>query len=206
MVGTGKETKALAQGDVNIHHPRSDQLIKLKYILLVPKFKHNIMSIPALLKNNFHIQASENQFEIIQKNNTISLEKDDEKNMFYLKGNRIPREQINAYSKDKKVRMDINHAHNIFNHMSQQVLKQTCLEHNINLTGKLQACLGCLYAKAKRKKIMKATNTRATTAGERLFIGTSGPYPRSTGGNKYWFKVVDNYSRKSWNYLMKRKN
>ena len=53
---------------------------------------------------------------------------------------------------------------------------------------------------------MKMTNTRATTVGERLFIDTSGPYPRSIGGNKYWFKVVDNYLRKNWNYLIKRKN
>ena len=32
---------------------------------------------------------------------------------------------------------------------------------------------------------MKATNIRATTAGERLFIDTSGPYSRSIGNNKY---------------------
>ena len=28
----------------------------------------------------------------------------------------------------------------------------------------------------------------------------------SIGGNKYWFKVVDDYSRKNWNYLMKNKS
>ena len=57
--------------------------------------------------------------------------------MFYLIDNRILREQINAYSKDTNVRMDINHAHNIFNRVSEQVLKQTCKEDNMNLTGKL---------------------------------------------------------------------
>ena len=62
---------------------------------------------------------------------------------------------------------------------------------HLTLTGKLQACQGCLYKKLKRKKIMKATSTRTTTAGEILFIDTSGPYSRSKGGNKYWFKVVD---------------
>ena len=84
VVGTGKETKALAQGDIIIHHPNCNQLIKLKNVLLVPEFKQNIMSISALVRNNFHIQASENQFEIVQKNSTISLEKNDKKNMFYL--------------------------------------------------------------------------------------------------------------------------
>ena len=98
------------------------------------------MSIPALLRNNFHIQASENQFEIVQKNSTISLEKNDEKNMFYLIGNKILKVQINAYSQDTKVRRDINHAQDKFNYMKEQVLKQICKEHNIHLTGKLQAC------------------------------------------------------------------
>ena len=206
VVGTKKETKAPARGDVIIHHPNSNQLIKLKDVLLVPEFKQNIMSIHALLRNNFHKQASENQFEIVQKNNTISLEKNDEKIMLNLKGNRISREQINTYSKDTRVRMDINHATDIFNQKSDQVLKQTCKEHNITLTGKLQACLGCLYAKAKRGKIMKATNTRANTVGERLFTDTSRLYRWSIRGNKYLFEVMDDYSRKNWNYLMKRKN
>ena len=160
------------------------------------------MNILVLLRKKFHIQASENQFEIVQKNNTISLEKNDEKNMFYPIAHRILREQINIYSKDT----NINHAHDIFNHMSEQVLEQKCKEHNISLTGKLQACPGYLYAKAKMTKIMKATNIRATTAGERLFMDTSGWYPLSIGGNKYCCKVVDNHSRKNWNYLMKRKN
>ena len=92
--------------------------------------------------------------------------------------------------------MNINVAHNLFNHISEQVLQQTCKERNIKLTGQLKPCQGCLYAKSKRKRIMKTSNVRANRAGERLFIDTSGPYPRSIGGNKYWFKVVDDYSRK----------
>ena len=53
---------------------------------------------------------------------------------------------------------------------------------------------------------MKSTKTRATKAGERLFIDTSGPYPWSMRGNKYWFKVVDDYSRRNWNNSMKSKS
>ena len=55
VVGTGKETKATARGDVIIRHSITNQLIKLKDVLLVPEFQQNIMSIPALLKNNFKI-------------------------------------------------------------------------------------------------------------------------------------------------------
>ena len=93
--------------------------------------------------------------------------------------------------------MDINYAHDIFNHTSDQVLRQTCKEHKIRLTGRLQQCPGCLNAKAKRKRILKSIRIRATKARERSFIDTSEAYPRSIGGSKYSFKVVDNYSRKN---------
>ena len=53
---------------------------------------------------------------------------------------------------------------------------------------------------------MKTSNVRATQVGEQLFIYRSGPYPRSNDGSKYWIKVVDNHSRKNWNFLMKNKS
>ena len=55
VVGTGKEIKAIARGDVMIHHSTTEQLIKLKNVLLVPNFKQNIMSIPTLLRNHFKV-------------------------------------------------------------------------------------------------------------------------------------------------------
>ena len=80
------------------------------------------MSISALLKNSFKIQASENKLKIIQNHQAIPLEKkriaNEDKNMFYVIGERIPREQVNAYKKIKEIKMDINYAHDIFNHMS----------------------------------------------------------------------------------------
>ena len=49
---------------------------------------------------------------------------------------------------------------------------------------------------SKKKENNETSNVRATKAGERLLIDISGPYPRSMGGSKYWFKVVDDYSQK----------
>ena len=46
----------------------------MKDVLLVPEFQQNIMSIPALLKNNVKIKASENKFEIMQNHQPIPLE------------------------------------------------------------------------------------------------------------------------------------
>ena len=41
--------------------------------------------------------------------------------------------------------------------------------------------------------------------GERLFIDTIGPCPKSRGGTKYWMVVVDDKTDKTWTYFMNSK-
>ena len=143
-----------------IHNSKTGQLIKVENTLLVPDFKQNITSIPTLLKNHFKVQASENKFEIEQQGKIISKEKVSYGKMFYLIGKRIQKDDINSYY--KRNTMDINQVYDLFNHMSQQVLRQPCKDTKIKLMGQLKPCPACLYAKAKRKRIMKTSNIRAT--------------------------------------------
>ena len=37
--------------------------------------------------------------------------------------------------------------------------------------------------------------------GERIFIDTTGPYPKSRGGMRYWMCAVDDKSDKTWTYF-----
>ena len=101
--------------------------------------------------------------------------------------------------------MDINEAHDCFGHMDEPKLKALAKRANIKLTGKLRTCVGCMEAKAQRKNVQKWTATRAKRKGERIFMDTSGPFRRSINGHKYWFKLVDDFSRKNWNFFMKKK-
>ena len=132
----------------------------------------------------------------------------DEKGLFYFVGHRIDLNApvYNNVVKKKQMTMDINLAHDVFKHLSPEVLRRTCRDLYIKLTGNWKPCPGCMYAKAKQKNVKKFTNERAISPGERLFINTRGPNPRSMGGNIYWMKVFDDYSRKNWNFLMKKKS
>ena len=208
VVGTGKETKATKKGDLMLVHAITKQQIHLRNVLCVPSFKQNIISIPTLMKNGFSINAKMKSFELIQNGHSIKLGKMDEKGMFYFVGRRVDKRQsmcMNTVHK-KQITMDVNLAHDTFNHLGPEALRRTCKQLNIKLTGTLTPCPGCMHAKAKQKNVSKFTTVRATTPNERLFFDTSGPYPRSMGGNIYWLKVVDDFSRKNWNFLMKRKN
>ena len=42
--------------------------------------------------------------------------------------------------------------------------------------------------------------------GERLYLDTSGPYACALSGPKYWAKVCDQYSKKTWGAFMKKKS
>jgi hypothetical protein len=102
--------------------------------------------------------------------------------------------------------MNINEAHRRFGHVSKGVLEATAKVIGMKLVGTLEVCGSCVMAKAKAKPIAKFTNTHANSPGERLFIDTSGPYTQSVAGNRYWVKIVDDFSRKSWSYFIKNRS
>ena len=90
--------------------------------------------------------------------------------------------------------------------MDEAYVREFCKRASINLIAKMKTCVGCMEAKAKRKPVRKITNTRATKPGERIYVDTSGPLKPDRRGYKYWFKIVDDYSRKNWNFFMKAKS
>ena len=106
---------------------------------MFPRLK-KIMSIPTLIKNGFSINAKLQNFEMFQNNRSINLGKMDEKGMFYFVGKRFNKNdfvQINVVKK-KRLTMDINEAHDMFNHLGPEALRKTCKNLGIKLTGTFQ--------------------------------------------------------------------
>ena len=100
--------------------------------------------------------------------------------------------------------MDINEAHGLC-HLGEKLLRATFTALGTELTGQLRPCEGCCLANAKAKAVHKSSDTRATKPGERPFVDTSGPYPESIAGNRYWIQIVDDFSRKGWSSFRKSK-
>jgi hypothetical protein len=91
--------------------------------------------------------------------------------------------------------LDINDAHDVCAHKGEAMLKKTYKRLGVALTGTLTPCEGCGYAKAKAKPVSKTTTVKATKPGERLFLGTTGPFSPALNGYKFWIQVVE------WEYL-----
>ena len=90
--------------------------------------------------------------------------------------------------------MNINEAHRKWGHPSYAKMKSMAEVARIKLYGEEEQCDACGVSKVKCNPIPKATETHATQPGERIFIDTSGPFPSSLGGSKYWRGAVDDYS------------
>ncbi|GAX29244.1 hypothetical protein FisN_28Lu116, partial [Fistulifera solaris] len=102
--------------------------------------------------------------------------------------------------------MDINHAHELYGHLSNNPLQSLARQLGLKLTGTKSICEACVYAKAKAKAVCKSTSVKATQKGERLFIDLSGPYKKSLGQSTYWILIVDDFTHKAWSFFVSQKS
>ncbi|KAI2500189.1 PIF1-like helicase [Fragilaria crotonensis] len=102
--------------------------------------------------------------------------------------------------------MDINEAHRKFGHATEKVVRSLLKTLGIKPTGEWAVCDGCARAKATQKRTNKITTTEAEERGERLYMDTSGPYNETVAGSRYWFKIVDDKTRKSWDFYGAKKS
>ena len=100
--------------------------------------------------------------------------------------------------------MDINMVHG-YSHLGEKLLRSTYNALGVKLTGILQSCGGCAQSKAKARAIRKNTYMRASQPGAKLFVYTTGTFPKILIGNWYWIGVVDHYSHYSCIFFTKTK-
>ena len=202
-VSTGETTVATVKGDIEMISEIGEKF-RLKDVLYVPSVRRNLLSTNKFTNEGCTMIANREKMQIQHQNHTITLPMlhDGGKNMYCVKVKRIFGTEECSYETDSTelklpTYMDINTAHG-YCHLGERLLKTTFCELGVKLTGMLKACDGCCCANAKAKGVNKFSTTVATEIGERLFVDTSGPYPATESGNKYWVCLVDDKTRKSW--------
>jgi transposase InsO family protein len=70
-----------------------------------------------------------------------------------------------------------------------------------------EKCVDCLTGKQSRDSIPNQANWRASTKLELVHSDICGPItPQSNGGSRYFITFTDDFSRKTWVYLLKEKS
>ena len=115
------------------------------------------------------------------------------------------KETKNTNQQKNKPKMNRMEAHEKWGHQCRVILSKSANHYGVTLQGKLDTCAGCGAFKAKVKAISKTTEIAATEPGERIFIDTTGPFPKSKGGHKYWMVAVDDKTDKTWTHMAQSK-
>jgi hypothetical protein len=192
-----------------------------KKVLLTPLFHKNIVSIGVFVqKSDYEVSIKGQTLSLSKRNEleNIEFKSEGKELLYYFEGTRdlgttetvmtsTTITQPPVITPAKKIKIDINEAHDKFGQIGEVALQATLKMLNIEVTGSLTPCEGCAFAKAKAKAVPKFSTTRATHAGERLCTDISGPYKKSIIGSNYWvLLVVDDYSSKAWSFFVKKKS
>ena len=97
-------------------------------------------------------------------------------------------------------------AHSKWGHPHNDQMNKMSNFYEVKLTGKLPPCVGCAIIKSTAAKTTRTCSIPAAANSERLFIDTTGPFPKSRGGKKYWQCGLDDKSDKTWVHFSPSKN
>ena len=103
-------------------------------------------------------------------------------------------------------RININKAHEMLGHVSENYLRQTATKENWILVNYFKVFNACYKAKAHQMNFPQAVSHMATQPAERLFLDISSVNHRSLGGNKFWLLIVDYFTRMKWYLFFKAKS
>ena len=98
-------------------------------------------------------------------------------------------------NKNKKKVVDINYFHVSLANARSSVLKDTALQHGIQLVGELAPCSGSSMAKTIRAPTPHHTTSRAAALMDMMHIDTAGPFQESLGGPRCVVLFVNSASR-----------
>lgn len=217
VVGDGRKCKVTQKGDLNLMNHENHDCITLTGVRIVKEMGKNIMSIGRLLKEGEKLMGSGNQMKVTLNHVTFFFHKNENDGLFYIKLRRMRPKVINHchritnYTGNdnggewKKVehkkywpKMSRDEAHAKWRHPHLEQMNKMGNYYKVNLTGHLSVCVGCGVVKSRTMATTRTCSKLASRNGERLIFDTTGPYPKSRGGMKYWMCAVDDKSDKTW--------
>ena len=207
-IGNGDKVATESQGTVTLTN-ENGQKIKLTDVYYAPSFTKHIVSMAKLIQDDWSFcvaDKTELVFSDPSIKNTVKFIQSMRDKLFYLSATRLSEDTPNINSlTTAPVTLDINIAHGLLGHPDTRTVTAMAKKEDWTLTGSAKPCGSCALAKARAKAIAKSTMTKATVPGERLFLDISGPYSDSLNQNKYWLRIVDDYTRYSWDCFLPRK-
>ncbi|KAJ4719135.1 Retrovirus-related Pol polyprotein from transposon TNT 1-94 [Melia azedarach] len=207
-VSFGDDSKIAVKGRGNIFIQLKDgrhQFIGNVYY--VPNMKSNILSLGQLLEKGYDIHMKDYSLFIRDdKGNLITKVKMSKNIMFSLNIQNDVAKCLKACYKDASWLWHLRFGHLNFGGI-ELLAKKEMVRGLPYINDPNQLCEGCLHGKQFRKSFPKESAFRAKKPLELVHADVCGPFkPRSLGNNNYFLLFIDDFSRKTWIYLLKQKS
>ena len=168
--------------------------------LYVPKISHNLFSVRAASEKGKAMRFDDKNCYIYDKYNNICGVGEIEGKLYYL--NCHPAEYASV-----SVRGNIDTWHQRLGHINEQYVQKLSKQGIIDATGQLSFCENCVETKTTRKPFKPVGEIKSSRKLQLVHSDVCGPMEtQSIGGHRYFVTFIDDYSRYSAVYFIKRKS
>ncbi|KAL8096387.1 hypothetical protein AgCh_037375 [Apium graveolens] len=203
--GDGSTVEIKGKGSVGFKCKNGEELI-LNEVYYIPYLCDNIISLGQLSKNNNEVILRDMYLWVYDKHKRLIMKVKRTNNRLY----KIFLETVDPVcllTKEEESSL----WHSRFGHVNYKSMK-------LMSTGKMAlglpdisqptgVCEGCLMSKQTRMQFPQQTEYQAKKPLELIHGDLCGPIsPETTAGNRYFFLLVDDYTRMMWIYALKGKN
>ncbi|UYV61392.1 hypothetical protein LAZ67_1004695 [Cordylochernes scorpioides] len=193
----GKVTHATAKGDIKVSTCTENGIenVQIKGVLHVPNLRDGAkiyneqddLIAEAQIQDRMYVMETRSRDEYSEKTENVMTTKDD-------------------FSND-----NISLWHRRLNHLNEAYMKEI-IQRNVVLglnvkIKNLPECEACIMGKLTRQPYHPVTTNCTTKTLELVHMDLCGPMPyQSLGGSKYFFVLVDDFSRRTFVYFLKNKD
>jgi hypothetical protein len=206
-VKLGDDSKMSVMGKGHIKLNINGNIHVISNVYYVPGLKTNLLSIGQLQQKKITFLFKDNLCKVFHEDKGLLFVTTMSNNRMYMITASVLNPMCLATSKQESTTL----WHERYAHMSFKGLNTLYKKQMVKGLTELQQieekCVSCLAGKQHRDSIPKQENWRASAKLELVHTDICGPInPQSNGGNRYFITFTDDYSRKTWLYLLKEKS
>lgn len=198
LVGNGSQLNITHIGDCNQY-----KNLKLNKVLLVPNIKKNLISVSQLVKDNSCIcEFTDSEFIVKDRETGKILATGNRKGDLYA----LKKDAVAAMIAVRSGKAPADRLHDRLGHPKLKSIKALASQHLIEINSKNHIiCSSCQVGKSCRLPFVLSNKT-ATAPLNKIHCDLWGPAPVPSFQNmKYYAIFVDDYSRFTWLYPLRKK-
>ncbi|UYV76796.1 K02A2.6-like, partial [Cordylochernes scorpioides] len=213
----GKVTHATAKGDIKVSTCTENGIenVQIKGVLHVPNLRSNLLSIYELTNKGNTVIFNRDGAKIYNEQDDLIAEAQIQDRMYVMetrsRDEYSEKTENVMTTKDDCSNDNISLWHRRLNHLNEAYMKEIIQRNvvlGVNVKFKnLPECEACIMGKLTRQPYHSVTTNCTTKPLELVHMDLCGPMPyQSLGGSKYFFVLVDDFSRRTFIYFLKNKD